>query len=347
VIAPQAKRDFPNDMIRAPRWQDRANPNLVLEEIGLPAVETKVLDLSNSDGSSTVASAASHSVTDNAEQGSFKSQFENYLFPELFPTSRVSVKAEGSLASLASDVSRMEVPSAVQVLDLGLMKPDGRITISTGHQQSTSDQTSAVLVAEFRLGDGEVIVVGDPAIFDNRLFSQADNSVLAARLLGEPHQTIVWDEFYHGLTIRGNPLFLLTRGNYGLVALLAVALTVVWVWRKSVFLGPPLAVGTVGRRTLAEYVGAMANFLHRGTGSLSFMLSEVRRGVLWSLRRKFGSSSCQETSEDVAVAVARRDPRRARQLLDAVHAADLMLSHQSRANHRELLKVTKDLLDCL
>jgi hypothetical protein len=264
------------------------------------------------------------------------------------------------------------------VLDFDLTKPVGTISVplethdssqktdSTAGKIADANQNSikwpewwpwqkaqtqppkpAVLAALFELGKGEVLVVSDPAIFDNRLFSQADNAVLAVEMLGQPQQPMVWDEFYHGLTVRGNPLFLLTRSYYGLVAALIVALTGCWVWRRSLFLGPPLADLGVTRRTLAEYVEAMANFFHRGSDSLAFMLSEMRRGVLWSLRGKFGSHAERETPVEVAAAIARRDPAKARKLLDAVAQADLMLSASPHAKQRDILQAAKDLIDCL
>ncbi|HEY2883062.1 MAG TPA: hypothetical protein VGJ15_11525, partial [Pirellulales bacterium] len=95
------------------------------------------------------------------------------------------------------------------------------------------------------------------------------------------------------------------------------------------------------------YVDAMAAFFHRGSGSLPFMLAELRSGVLWSLARKFGMQSDYDQPEAVAAAISRRDPRLARQLLDATITADLMLSQRQRANQRELLQVAKDLVDCL
>jgi hypothetical protein len=91
----------------------------------------------------------------------------------------------------------------------------------------------------------------------------------------------------------------------------------------------------------------MANFLHRGADSLNFMLAELRRGVLWSLRRRLGLHWGQESAEDIAALLARHDPSAARQLRDAVAAIDDILSHKSRTTRREVFQAAKDLDNCL
>jgi hypothetical protein len=382
IVAPQAKRDS-EDRLRTATQFEFVKQTTVFKEIGLPEIETTVRDLSQVSGSSGNSDSAHASLTNapaaqDRDSDSFKGELDRYLFPTLFPTQTMKVQTDGKLVDICSAVSTLELPTRVQVLDFDLSKPDGRIVIPLGPQASIEQQDSnarqraeadqnskkwperwpnqppnaqpqklAVLAAQFKLGAGDVIVVSDPAIFDNRLVSLADNAVLAVDLMGHPRQPIVWDEFYHGLTVRGNPLFLLTRSYYGLVAGMIVALTACWVWRKSVFLGPPLADSEVMRRTLAEYVEAMASFFKRGSESLSFMLEELRRGVLWSLRRKFGSPKEYEIAEDVAAAVACRDPEKARKLLNAVAQADLLLSSSSRAKQRDILEAAKDILDCL
>jgi hypothetical protein len=348
VVAPQAVRE--NDR-ESSRPMELVPPTTVLRELGLSEIETTFIDLPES-GSNQNAGAPNsknvfRSAGNDSDSDSVKSEFERYLFPTLFPTTTVKVAGHGSLATPAANVAQLEVPTRLQVLDLSLSKPDGKITVELERHDSDQSAKPPVLAAQFKLGAGEIVVVGDPAIFDNRLFSQADNAVLAVNLLGEPQQTIVWDEFYHGLTVRGNPMYLLTRANYAVLAGIVVALTAVWVWRRGIFLGPPLAdLGEV-RRTQAEYIEAMANFLHRGAGSLAFMLAELRRGVLWSLRRDFGSQRDRETTEEVVAAVARRDPPRAQRLLDAVTKADLMLSQSKLSKPRDYLSAAKELLDCL
>jgi hypothetical protein len=341
VLAPQAKRDRPELADMPP---ELVKPTTALAELGLSDIQTKTVDLGSSAGDGRITMTPH--TPKNRNQESVKEHFEDYLFPTMSPTMTAKVDAVGELKSLSDNVSSLGLPTELQILDLSISKPDGTISIASGKQAEAEGQP-AVIAALFRVGAGEIIVISDPAVFENRLLSQADNAVLAFNVLGKPGRLLLWDEFYHGLTIRGNPFYLLTRGTYALIAAMVVLATAIWVWRRSLFLGPPLEAATTSRRSLEEYVTAMARFLHRGAASTKFMLSEVRGGVFWALQRKSGSSKAHDTPEDLAAALKRRDPQVAIQLLDAAHSADLILAQKTRPDRRELLQVTKDLLDCL
>lgn len=343
IIAPLPNREMNGDPVRPSITSMRSQDINVLQAIGLPAVGTRMVDAASGE--------AATSGRRKRNGDAFQSQLEDYMFPRLFPTSTVKVRAKGDFAKLNSAVSKLQVPARLQALDLELTKPDGLLALApesepSGHKLPAEREKPIVLAAKFKLGKGEVVAISDPSIFDNRLLSQADNSVLAVNLLGDPKRPLVWDEFYHGLTVRGNPLFLLTSSSYALIAALLVTLVGVWVWRQAVFLGPPLQMTPVSRRGLEEYIDAMSHFLRRSSGSLRFMLLELRRGVLWSMRQRFGLRRVDDSVESVAEAVRRRDPQAARQLIESTHAVDAMLSRSSRPRVAETLKIAKDLLDC-
>ena len=69
----------------------------------------------------------------------------------------------------------------------------------------------------FARGKGEIVIVSDPRLLANALLAKADNSVLAVNLLAPHGETVVLDEFYHGLSVRGNALYLFTRPGYAAV----------------------------------------------------------------------------------------------------------------------------------
>jgi hypothetical protein len=222
-----------------------------------------------------------------ADHGSLDESMRELMMPELFPVVEVEAHGEGDLSALLADVERLRIPRELQTLAVGDSKPVGTISV-------TSQGQSWTVAAQYKLGEGELILLSDPAIFDNRLISRSDNPVLAVRLVDAGQGPIVWDEFYHGLTIRGSMLFLLTRGSYALVAGMILLTTIAWLWRQSRYLGPPLSAAPVSRRSVREYVEAMARFFQRGAESRRFMLDEVRQGVLWSLRRKTGAQRGRE-----------------------------------------------------
>ncbi|HEX4143534.1 MAG TPA: DUF4350 domain-containing protein [Pirellulales bacterium] len=366
------------------------------EVLGIEGVKTRRVDLappvsssgdqasSSGDHDAPVESKGSGSGTDKSDESSNEEDldeedFANLLIPQLFVPRRVEVRGEGSLSSVVPPNAHMDVPESFQALDVGKSEPTGRISVITG-------QRPLVLAAQYKLGTGEVILVSEPRIFDNRLISHFDNSVLAVRLLAGGGGPVVWDEFYHGLTIRGSILFLLTRGAYALVAVMISVVLGVWLWRQARFLGPPRVVLPPSRRTVREYVEAMARFFRRGSESRRFMLAEVRRGVLWTLRHRIGirpefglrSPNCgaetqpsgaetqssgtgqrpirpvqrptgtdQETLEALIAALSRQDPAAARQLREAMDRADRIVLHGESIGEREVLEAVKGLADCL
>ena len=228
-----------------------------------------------------------------------------------------------------------------------------------------------MLAVRYTVDRGEVIVVGDPRLLSNATLDKADNSVLAVALLGGGAGPVVWDEFYHGLTMRGNFLFLLRRGQYALLAVTVVLATAGWIWRQARFLGPPLEPVPVSRRNLGEYVEAMAKLFGRASGSRQFVLAEIRRGVLWSLRQRLGGRYAAEAEpttaagvgrtaaplrqtvvhdqavDEIVAVLARRDPAAAKKLKEAVERADQLLAAGSSAGKQETLQAVKGLSDCL
>jgi hypothetical protein len=341
VVAPE-RRD-PLKRLRSNASRSPVKETSAVEELGLPRIGTRIVNLADADESSP----AEDKETDeeptyrNELPPDFAGRVREAFLPTLAPTRQVDVAAEGDLAPMANEVTTLEVPERVQTLDVGETEPSGRITIRRDKDQPL------VIAACYPLDKGKVIVVGDPDLFENRLIAKADNSVLAVRLLDDAGRTVLWDEFYHGLTIRGQPLFLLTRGPYAILAFLCVAATAVWVWRSAIFLGPPLPTAVAMRRSLAEYVEAMARFFNRGRESRRFVLGEVRAGVLWAMRKKLGLPPGEESPQNLAAALARHDPAAARRLLDAVAAVDLTLSEHARLADRRTLQLLKGLNDCL
>ena len=162
--------------------------------------------------------------------------------------------------------------------------------------------------------------------------------------------------------------------------------TLAWLWRQARFLGPPLGTVPVSRRSVREYVEAMARFFKRGARGRRFMLAEVRRGVLWSLRRKTGAvrqqdswsvrenfqpgsgggktgtvetrqrppagvqrptSGESESPEAILAVLARHDPQACGRLREALAQADRILAGGSKVSDREILQAVKGLADCL
>lgn len=291
----------------------------LLQELGLPDVTVEEINLSGA------SSLRRHRLHGRGGHGNVELDLQEMkeLFVQKASAVRsIGVQATGNLAYLGRSVASLAVPeSDLQVIDVSESPPDGQIKFKIA-----GDANEHTLAASYRLGKGEVVVVGDPALLQNRFIAQADNVLLASRLLAVSGRTIAFDEFYHGLTIRGNPFWLLTQLPFAFLAFSILIATGLWGWRQAVFLGPPLQPALAVRRTLAEYVEAMARFLQRGRSSNAYILEEVRNGVLWALRNELRLKPGQETLDSVSQTLARKRPQAARQLIDAVTSIDAELA---------------------
>jgi hypothetical protein len=189
-----------------------------------------------------------------------------------------TVTCTGSLASLSPLLWTVAVPGS----ELVTLSADASDLAGSMTGRGT-DGTEYLLAAAVRRGEGEIVVFSDPRILSNKHLGRADNAILALHLLARQGRNVIFDEFYHGLAVRGNPLYLLTRPGFAAVSIGIVAFLGIWTWRQAVFLGPPLPEREPSRRDIAEYVDAMGAFFCRGRGHRAFLIREVRDGVLHRL----------------------------------------------------------------
>lgn len=262
-----------------------------------------------------------------------------FLRPKLL--SPVPVRAEGDLASLGEAVRALEIPlEDIQTIDLDVSaEPAGRIYYvgSKGEEHT--------LVAVYRLGEGSATIVAEPAMFSNAALRQADNAALAAHLLSAGGRSVVFDEFYHGLTIRGNVFWLMTQRAYGVLALMLVAVAGLRAWRNAVYLGPPLPERTATRRTVAEYVEAMARLFERAK-SRHFMIEEFKSGMLWRMRRQLHLGPSHENVEAVTHALARTDAARAARFEQGMIKLDVIAKHPREFDPRPAIETAREVSEC-
>jgi hypothetical protein len=248
----------------------------------------------------------------------------------------------GSFAGLASDIRTIAVPGDEFTVLEPLSRPAaGSVSVKT------DDGNELLLVAVVPRGKGEIIVVSDSAILSNMLIGRGDNSVLAARLLAPRGEGLAIDEYYHGLAVRGNPLFLLTRAGFAGAALAIVLVVAVTAWRTAIFLGPPLPDIDRSRRDIQEYVDAMGAFFCRGPGHRRFLVQEVRDGVLHELSEQLHLPPHTTDVGAIAAALARRDPRRADALRKIVAEVDGRLAQSGDYPKAPFLSSVQRLAGCL
>jgi hypothetical protein len=203
------------------------------------------------------------------------------------------------------------------------------------------------LAAGFSLGAGEIILLSDSTLLSNVTLARGQNALWLTQLIlsGGKSRAIV-DEFYHGLSVRGNSWWLLTRPAYAAVAVCSLFLLGLWTWRSGVLLGPPLADAAPNRRAIGEYIEAMGRFFLRGRASHAFVLDQLRAGVWRRLSQEAGLPPGHNDLDRLVAALARRDPLRAERVRAAFLAAE-ELSKQSRPASAKQLDAARRLSECV
>ena len=209
------------------------------------------------------------------------------------------------------------------------------------------DGASWTLAAAFSRGQGTIIVVAEPMLLMNASLANADNSLFAFDILARNRSRVVFDEFYHGLSVRGNPLWLLTKPHYAAFVIAVLVLCGLEIWRRAIVLGPPLESAPPTRRTIVEYISAMAPFLNKARGSRPFLLNEVRTGVLRTMGDRLGLAPASHEVESIARVLAKRSESQADEFRDAMKQLDLCLENGPRTKEAEAVRVLQRISRCL
>ncbi len=200
------------------------------------------------------------------------------------------------------------------------------------------------LAAAYALGEGLVVVVAEPMLLANGLLGEQDNAFVALGPMSVGEGKVVFDGFYHGLSIRGQPAWLLTRRPYGVLAAVVLFAFAVWAWRSCVRLGPPLEQPEPSRRNLEDYLNAMAGLFMRGSKQ-AFLARELKAGVLWRLARRLRLPPGEADVHTVAEALARRDEVTADRLVTAAEELDL-LARSRKPSTEKLVAAARELTKC-
>jgi hypothetical protein len=255
---------------------------------------------------------------------------------------RHTIKATGVFAESIPAGSHIELPVGL----LYEINVDGRELADAIYVVDDSGSEHCI-AARFPVGKGHVTVVSIRRLISNVNIGSEDNILVAAALMLNGDRSIVFDEFYHGATIRGNPMWLLSTKTYGSIAVSLLALLAFAVWRASVFLGPPVEESSAKRRSIAEYLDAMSRFLREAKGHGDWTLEQVRDGVLWKLRREFGLPLESQDHARLTAAMARKDPRRADKLNEVLNEVNAVLHKPRSAGERSIAQLVQRMTECL
>lgn len=264
------------------------------------------------------------------------------------------VQAEGSLSPLQQHIGTLALPvNTVQTLVFNATQPTGR---RRSHQFPVRTGTLSILdhnhtvhhiAASYKIGNGECIIISDPSLFTNALLGKYDNAALAAGILPTGNgSTIIFDEFFNGLSVRGNPLWLFVQTPYSFFFLALLLFIIAIGWRTAPRLGSALDPIPVKRRAIEEYIDAMSQ-LHYRADSHVFLLQQVRAGVLWSLRRQLHLGPGTESPEVILAALHKRDPSRATRLRTALDMAETYVTLGHQPTESQMILAAKEMTACL
>lgn len=328
VVASHAKVDF------APSLDEATSPiklPSIFESLGLPDVRFEAID----------ETWKSYQRQQMGNDYSISEEFLESLNVEQTPPDVVAVECSGSLANWQDQLHHLALPAENQnVLVWDDTEPTGWISYET------EEQEERVLAAVFAVGRGR-IVVADAGFFQNRFLPMEDNAVAAAYLISPKGSPVIFDEFYHGLSVRGNPLYLLTLPGYLAVVLGILLVIGLMSWRKAILLGPPLSELPQSRRDIGEYITAMGQFFSQGRSSRRFLIEQLRAGVLRELNIAFGLPPESQDVDLVMSLMQRKNPERAKRVRKTLYDAEQLLQSEDRLTEQQTLNQMRRLTACL
>jgi len=260
-----------------------------------------------------------------------------------FPSADVATQVTGKALS-ADRIQSLHVP-----LDgLHSLKLDTKATAAALGSIRLDQADEPIVVVVMPVGKGEVAVVAEPFVLANAALNKGDNAVLAYDLAAtHSESTVTFDEFYHGLAVRGNPLWLLTQPVYSSIIVACAIVAGLVLWRRATAFGPPLDPALRSRRTVVEYVQATAKFLGRSRGAPSYVLEEVRTGTLHELASSRHGETPLSSPEAVLAALRRRSPQEAERLRQSLAELDAALALGPSLSRHQAVQALQGILQCL
>jgi len=252
----------------------------------------------------------------------------------------VPVQVEGNLKRSLKDVTRLTVPADGTAYLTCETPPDGSVKWMVGNDDTRT------LAVTYQRGAGELVVISDSLLLTNRLLARSDNSILAAQLLTD-QTPVVFDEFYHGLGVRGQPMYLLTHLNYAAATAGILLVLLLWTWREAIFPGPSLPDDAVRRRDIGEYIHAMARFFSEGRRGRSRLVEELRNGVVRQLSVQNGLPPDTGDVSRIAAVISRKAPDKAKLLVQTTDSVDAAIRSKRHWSESETLDAMRRITACL
>jgi hypothetical protein len=337
---------FPPPVERFRRKASEGQRPTLLESLGLPHVSVKVLrDVTGATTRRTEAPSIEEIFVEAMGQDPQE---------EMHEPDHVCVTCAGTFAGLSADVRNIALPGGRR-FDVQWSEdnpPVGTVRVhedcdGDGHWVQPDSSPDAALVAEFSRGRGSIVVVAEPGLFSNHVLALGDNSPLCVGICSPQGGAVEFDEFYHGLSVRGNVLYLLTIPGFLALALGMLAVACMVNWREAIFLGPPLEDQDVRRRDIGEYIAAMARFFSIGRDARPYLVEKLRDGVQRELCKAYSLPQELHDVDSIARRIERLQPQRAEQFRRTMSEIREELSSRGTWSEAATLSAMQRLTKCL
>ncbi len=249
------------------------------------------------------------------------------------------VERTGSLKYSSADVEELALREGDPVaIDTGETSPASVLKLAYGEEERT-------LIAEYTHGKGSVILVSDSSIFDNLSLLEGENSVLLVNMLSEERDLILFDEFYHGLSIRGNPIWIFAQPGYRIIALLLLATVALFIWRELPAFGIVHPPRKESRRSLVAYLDAVSRLLLKTRSQLVQLLVESENAFLWRMARSLRLAGERNQLNAIRTRLSRSNPELLNEFDEII--AEYKRYHQDGCSAKELLTLLNRSHRCL
>ena len=226
----------------------------------------------------------------------------------------------------------------------GLEDAVGRIEVLLD-RNGNGEPDAVPIAAMFAHGAGHSVIVSEPALVNNLGLTQEDNAVAAYHLaVGGGGREIVFDEYYLGNMRVDSAFALVGMYPFSVIVLSVLAAAGVWARFAGVQFGAPIPPRAASRRSIGEYVDAMARLFYRGRKA-RYALSICRDGVLDEIREEL---LLPHGSKEGAILgrLARMDPSRAERLDTALRQAAAAIKAEYGPTPVELIQLQENLEAC-
>lgn len=231
------------------------------------------------------------------------------------------------------------------------LREGGQVAINTGETHPNSvlaiqnSEQTRTLMAEYNRGKGSVILVADVSVFHNLSLREGDNSVLLVDVLSKGREHVYFDEFFHGLSIRGNPIWIFAQPGYRVIALLLLAAVVLFIWHELPSFGAVFPPEDAPRRTLEVYLDAVSRLLIRARPQLEKLLIESKDVFLWRMARCLRLSGERHQQEAIRNRLRRTNPQKLEEFVTII--AEYERYHHEGCSSKELIFLLRRSHRCL